>query len=183
VSATSSLLDPGFLDKFAHRWLEGWNAHDGAAVAALCTDDVEFTDPLLRTVHGRSAVASWARSGSRAFPDYRFEEPERAYLSRDTAKAIVPWRMVATNTGPIDPPGFAPTGRPVVIDGVDHWWFRDQLVGRYRADYDAQGVVVQLGLVPAPGSRTQAVMAAVQRLTARVRRVRPAPVRAAQRKP
>lgn len=70
-----------------------------------------------------------------------------------------------------------------MIDGVDHWWFRDQLVGLYRADYDAQGVVVQLGLAPAPGSRTQAVMAAVQRLTAKVRRVQRAAVRAAQMKP
>lgn len=99
MSASSPLLDAAFLDDFAHRWLKGWSAHDGAAVAALCTDDVEFTDPLLGTVHGRTAVAGWVAACSRAFPDYRFEEPERAYLSRDIAKAIVPWRMIAKNTG------------------------------------------------------------------------------------
>ena len=41
-----------------------------------------------------------------------------------------------------------------VMDGVDHWWFRDGLAQRYRADYDAQGLTVLLGLSPAPGSHT-----------------------------
>jgi hypothetical protein len=172
VSASEPLLDAAFLDDFAHRWLQGWNAHDGEAVAALCTEGVEFSDPLLGTVRGRAAVAGWVRSCAQAFPDYRFEEPERPYLSRDAAKAIVPWRMIATNTGPIDPPGFAPTGRSIVVDGVDHWWFGDGLVERYRADYDAQGLSVQLGLAPAPGSRTQHVLAAAQRLAAKLPRRR-----------
>jgi hypothetical protein len=92
-------VDAAFLDDFAHLWLQGWNAHDGEAVAALCTEEVEFSDPLLGTV----------------FPDYRFEEPERPCLSRDVAKAIVPGRMIATNTGPIDPPCFAPTGRSIIV--------------------------------------------------------------------
>jgi hypothetical protein len=52
-----------------------------------------------------------------------------------------------------------------VMDGVDHWWFRDGLAQRYRADHDAPGLTVQLGLSPAPGSHTQHVSAAVQRLT------------------
>ena len=39
-----------------------------------------------------------------------FEEPEPPYPSSDRAKAIVPWRMRGTHTGPIEPPGFAPTG-------------------------------------------------------------------------
>jgi hypothetical protein len=38
--------------------------------------------------------------------------------------------MLGTHTGPIDPPTFAPTGRSFVLDGVDHWWFRDGLVAR-----------------------------------------------------
>ena len=172
MSASEPLLDAAFLDDFAHRWLQGWNAHDGEAVAALCTEGVEFSDPLLGTVRGRAAVAGWVRSCAQAFLDYRFEEPERPYLSRDAAKAIVPWRMIATNTGPIDPPGFAPTGRSIVVDGVDHWWFGDGLVERYRADYDAQGLSVQLGLAPAPGSRTQHVLAAAQRLAAKLPRRR-----------
>lgn len=131
---------------------------------------MEFTDPAIGTVHGRAAVADWLRTCVRAFPDYRFEEPEPAYLARDGTKAILPWRMLGTNTGPIDPPGFAPTGRPLVLDGVDHWWFRDGLVARYRADYDSTGMARQLGLVPERGSRGERAMVRLQRLSARLKR-------------
>ena len=68
-----------------------------------------------------------------------------------TVAVIVVWRMTGTNTGPIEPPGISPTGRSFVVDGVDHWWFRDGLVARYRADYDSYGFFVQLGLIPGAG--------------------------------
>lgn len=170
ATTTQELVSEDFVADFGHRWLAAWNARDADGLAALCTEDVEFFDPAIGTVHGRQAVASWLRQCERAFPDYRFEEPEPPYVSRDRPKAIAPWRMSGTNTGPMDPPGFAPTGRPVVIEGVDHWWFRDGLVARYRADYDSTGVMRQLGLVPAAGSRAEQAMVRLQRLGARLRR-------------
>jgi steroid delta-isomerase-like uncharacterized protein len=169
---TTPVLDPTFLDEFAHQWFDAWNRRDGGALGTLCTEDVEFFDPAIGTIHGRDAVANWVRTCAQAFPDYRFEEPEPGYISRDRAKAIVPWRMVATNTGPLDPPGFAPTGKSCVIDGVDHWWFSDGLVGRYRADYDLNGALRQLGLVPEAGSRGEKVLVSLQRAATRVRRRR-----------
>ena len=168
--AIAATIERGFIEDFWHRWLDAWNRHDGEAVAELCTEDVDFTDPAIGTVRGRPAVADWVRTCSRAFPDYRFEEPEPAYVSSDRPKAIAPWRMLATNTGPIGPPGFAPTGRPIVLDGVDHWWFRDGLVERYRADYDLYGLLRQLGIAPEAGSRGERAMVLLQRAGARVRR-------------
>jgi hypothetical protein len=170
TAAVGAPLDLDFLDDFGHRWQDGWNRHDGRAVAELCTPDVEFFDPAIQTVHGRDAVAEWVDTCVRAFPDFRFEEPEPAYAARDRPKAIVPWRMLGTNTGPIDPPGFAPTGRSIALDGVDHWWFRDGLVARYRADYDLNGLMRQLGIAPEPGSRAERAMVRLQRLGARMKR-------------
>jgi steroid delta-isomerase-like uncharacterized protein len=170
ATEAASLLDSAFLDDFSHRWLGAWNQRDGDALATLCTEDVEFYDPAIGTIHGREAVANWVRACAQAFPDYRFEEPEPPYISRDRPKAIAPWRMVATNTGPLDPPGFAATGKPCVIDGVDHWWFRDGLVERYRADYDLNGALRQLGLVPEAGSRGEKMLVSLQRAAARLRR-------------
>ena len=115
-------------------------------------------------------MKEWLEACVRAFPDYRFEEPEPVYVSSDRPKVIAPWRMLGTHTGPIDPPGFAPTGRELVIDGVDHWWFRDGLVCRYRADYDSMGVSRQLGLMPERGSRTERALARLQRIGGRLRR-------------
>jgi len=163
-------LDPAFLEDFGQRWLAAWNERDPQGLAALCTEDVEFFDPAIGTVHGRGPVADWVRTCIRAFPDYRFEEPEGAYLSTEQPKAILPWRMAGTNPGPIDPPGFVATGRAIVVDGVDHWWFRDGLVARYRADYDSLGLMRQLGLVPESGSRGERGMVSLQRLGARLRR-------------
>ena len=171
-TAPAAGLDPAFLEDFAHRWLDAWNHRDGDGLSSLCTPDVEGADPAVGTIRGRAAVADWVRICQRAFPDYRFEEPEPPYPSRTEQKAIVPWRMVGTHSGPLSPPGFAPTGRSVVIDGVDHWWFRDGLVARYRADYDLTGVSRQLGLVPERGSRAERVMVGLQRLQQRVARRR-----------
>lgn len=170
ATPASTTLDPAFLDDFSHRWLEAWNRRDAEGLAALCTEDVEFFDPAIDTVHGRPAVADWVRTCASAFPDYSFEESERPYISRDEPKAIAPWRMRGTNTGPIDPPGFAPTNKPIVLDGVDHWWFRDGLVARYRADYDSNGLLRQLGLVPPSGSRGERAMVGLQRAGARLKR-------------
>ena len=170
TTGAAQTIDAAFLDDFSHRWLAAWNERDAEALAGLCTEDVEFFDPAIGTVHGRAAVADWLRTCVRAFPDYRFEEPEPGYLSRDGAKAILPWRMRGTNTGPIEPPGFAPTGRSFVLEGVDHWWFRDGLVDRYRADYDSTGFARQLGLVPERGSRGERAMVRLQRLGARLKR-------------
>jgi hypothetical protein len=177
TETTPATLDPGFLEEFGHRWLDAWNRHHPEGLARLCTEDVEFTDPAIGTVHGREAVADWVRTCDRAFPDYRFEEPEPPYLARDRPKAIVPWRMLATNTGPIEPPGFAATGRPMVLEGVDHWWFTGDLVSRYRADYDLNGLLRQLGIVPEPGSRGERAMVLLQRAGARVASARQRPAR------
>jgi steroid delta-isomerase-like uncharacterized protein len=170
TTAQAGPLDLAFLDDFAHRWLHAWNAHDGGALAELCTEDIAFYDPAIQTVHGREAVAGWVETCVRAFPDFRFEEPEPPYAARDVPKAIAPWRMLGTNTGPLDPPGFAATGKPIVLEGVDHWWFRDGLVARYRADYDLNDIMRQLGIVPEPGSRGEQAMVRLQRLGARVKR-------------
>lgn len=70
-------------------------------------------------------------------------------------------------TGPLIPPGFAPTGRRVEIHGDDHCDSRGDLVCRCEAVYDLNGVGVQLGAVPAPGTGVERLAVLVQRLQAR----------------
>jgi len=65
-------------------------------------------------------------------------------------KAIVLWRTLGTHSGPIEPPGIPPTNRSFVIDGADHWTFRDGLVSRCRAYWDLNDLLRQLGLAPTP---------------------------------
>src|SRR3954468_23173518 len=92
-STTTERIDPAFLEDFSHRWLDAWNKHDGNALAQLVTEDVDFFDPAIgppRLAPGDVSssppppapapapppVAEWVRQCDRAFPDYRFEEPE-----------------------------------------------------------------------------------------------------------
>ena len=72
--------------------------------------------------------------------------------------------------GHIDPPGFAPTGASFKVDGVDLWTMRDERIARYRAFYDLNDLVRQLGILPPAGSRAERVTVALQRLQVRLRR-------------
>jgi steroid delta-isomerase-like uncharacterized protein len=161
------------LDAFCARYLAAWNDHSAAAMADLVTDDVVWEDPALpETAHGPAAVQDFMRAAWVAFPDLRFDESDEPHRTATGDQVAWRWRMRGTNTGPIDPPGFAPTGKAIVIEGVDLWTMRDGRIARYRAFYDFNALAVQLGLAPAPGSRLEKGMAALQRLGARVARRR-----------
>jgi steroid delta-isomerase-like uncharacterized protein len=161
-------LDPAFLEGFAHRWLEAWNSHDGDKVAALCTEDIVYDDPALeQTARSRAEVAAFVRQASAAFPDYEFDEPAPGVASQTEPVAIVPWRMRGTFAGRLDPPGFAPTGGRIEIEGLDHWTFRDGLICRYRAYYDLMVMARQIGAAPEPGTPAEKVGVALQRIKAR----------------
>jgi ketosteroid isomerase-like protein len=161
-------LAEDFLRSFSARWHAAWNSHDHTQVAALCAEDVEWHDPSLpEPGHGVAVIAGLMETLVRTCPGFRFEETEPAYPSPTRAKAIAPWRFTGTMTGPLIPPRFAPTDRRVEFHGDDHWDFRGGLVARCEAVYDLNGVGVQLGAVPAPGSTGERVAVMLQRLQAK----------------
>ena len=111
-------------------------------------------------------------------PDLRFELLEGPYLLGEN-RAAFRWRGTGTLTGPLDPPGFAPTGKRFEIDGADFHEYRDGRISRLRILFDVNGASQQLGLVPLPGSRTERVAVALQRLGRRFARAvqgEPAPL-------
>jgi steroid delta-isomerase-like uncharacterized protein len=139
----------GWLRGFSERYISAWNAHDPAAVAACATEDVIWDDPgLAEPAQGRAELAAFVQMGVTAFPDYEFTERGGPAISDDGLVAYVPVRMTGTNTGPIEPPGFAATGRRFSFEAVDVWTFRAGLIWRYRAAYDFAGLARQLGLMP-----------------------------------
>jgi steroid delta-isomerase-like uncharacterized protein len=172
-TATSALdvMDAGELREFAERYLGAWNSRDPAAVGECVTEDVFWEDPALaEPARGRREVEAFVELTRTAFPDYEFVELGLPAPSQDGLTAYAPWRMTGTNTGPIDPPGLAATRRPVDIEGIDRWQFRDGLIVRYRAFYDFTEMARQLGLMPPRGGALERIGAQAQRLAARVRR-------------
>lgn len=162
---------PPELRQFVDRYTAAWNGCDTDAIAQLITDDIEWADPALpEPARGIAEVQEFMRVSHRAFADLRFSDPDPPACAANGDLVLWVWHMDGTHTGDIDPPGFAPTGRAISIDGIDQWLMRDGRIARYRAFYDMNGLARQLGIVPEAGSRAERGMVALQRLQARFRR-------------
>jgi steroid delta-isomerase-like uncharacterized protein len=158
------------LETFGEAYLAAWNSHDEARLLAFLHPEIVYDDAAWPvTMRGHDDVRTFLRFAWRAFPDLRFEILDGPFrLGAD--KAAWRWRGRGTMTGPVDPPRFAPTGRPWSLDGVDVHEYRDGRVARLRIVFDAADLSRQVGLLPAPGSRAERAMAAAQRFAARLRR-------------
>ena len=160
---TSTLRD------FPQRFAAAWNGREASAMDALVTDDVVWHDPARpEPARGKAEVRAFMEDSWRSFPDLRFSEPDPPFCVEQDDRIAWAWRMQGTFTGaPMNPPGFAATGRAMDVTGIDQWELRDGRIARYRAHYDVNGVAVQLGIVPPPGSGAEKAMVTLQRLQAR----------------
>ena len=68
------------------------------------------------------------------------------YIAPGQPKAAFHWTGRGTHSGPIDPPGFAQTGKQVEFEGADFHEYRDGRVCRLRIVFDMMDVTRQLGL-------------------------------------
>jgi steroid delta-isomerase-like uncharacterized protein len=161
------MLDERFAREFAERYVEAWNSHDAHRIEPLVIRDVVWLDPALpEPARGVEEVKDHMRSAWVAFPDLHFT-PGPLWLDPHEDSMSWSWRMEGTHDGPLDPPGFAPTGRRIDVDGIDVWDFEDGRIRRYRAYYDMADLARQLGVMPTPGSRGERVGVLVQRAQAR----------------
>ncbi|WP_280329876.1 ester cyclase [Nocardia wallacei] len=171
-------LDPGaepiagrdWLRAFVDRYIAGWNTGDPAAVAACVTTDTRWLDPSEEAlIVGRAGVAKFVGDTVRSFPDVSYDLVFEPTLTADNRAAIVPWRMSGTHLGPIDPPGFAATGRKFDLLVVDIWQFRSELIWRSKATWDLNELLLQLGLLPKRNGFAERFMARLQRAGAKLR--------------
>ena len=145
-----------------------WNAHDPSAIAALVTDDILYEDPGATEpqMRGRAATEAWARTALRGVPDMHLEKLEE-WVSPGGSVISSYFRFTATLTGPIDPPGIAPTGQALHSMGMDRSELRNGLVSRHQIFWDIQDRARQVGLAPARGSLLERAGFKLQHLTAR----------------
>jgi steroid delta-isomerase-like uncharacterized protein len=159
-----------WVQEFARRWLDAWNSHEADRILALVTEDVEYRDDSWpKPMRGHADVREFVEALWRATPDMTFELLAGPYVIPGEPRAAFHWRGSGTFTGPLDPPGFAPTGRRWEIDGADFQEYRDGRVCKNRTAVDMMTASRQLGLMPATGSRGERAMAAAQRGAMRVR--------------
>jgi steroid delta-isomerase-like uncharacterized protein len=168
--------------EFCRRYTEAWNSHEADRLLELLTDDIVWEDPSLpeKAARGHDGVRAWLESTWRAMPDATFTNvDDQVYVSNDGRRIAAPWRLEATLLGPLEPPGFAATGSPVQMSGVDLMEdFEDNRARRIRTIYDGLGLARQIGAAPEPGTRNERVGVVLQRMAARkMRKNAPSPTR------
>ena len=163
--------------EFAERWVGRWNAHDVEGILALVTEDITWEDPSIDDIaSGPAAARRYIEHLFRAFPDISWTMPSGLFISLEDDEEIVkvgqPWACSGTALGPIDPPGFAPTGMKFALEGFDVWALQrsDSKVRQVVSHYDALEFARRVGLVPARGSVGERVLVGMQRLRARLGR-------------
>lgn len=162
-------LNERFLRDFIDRLSTAVNAHDSEAIADLCTENVIWVDPgAPGPLHGRKAVRDFHRDVLfRAIPDVRYRIVDGPYLSLDGTKAAVRARFSGTMTGPMEPPGFAPTGHPVEFETAEFWEFEGEQLARETVMLDMLALARQIGAAPRPGSFAERITVVLQRMSAR----------------
>src|SRR5882724_10970173 len=98
----------------ARMYFDGWNAHEGAAVARAVTGT--YVDPTLPAPIAGDDLAAYVDGLCAAFPDLAFV-PEPELVDGDVV--VARWRMQGTNDGSPLPGAPAPTNGRIDLPGID----------------------------------------------------------------
>ena len=165
-------LEKETISDMLYGFFDAYNRHDLDAVLAYCTEDVLWEDPTAGIVHGRQAVRSALGNVFRAFPDMKFPKDELDYfMSFDGTRAASSWRLTGTMKGPMDPPGYAPTGGTVDIKGVCLYVLEDGLIDHHTIIFDMIELGRQIDALPPAGSLMDKMAVRLQTLKARRKKV------------
>lgn len=146
--------------------IRAFNDHDPDGILSHFTEDVHWEDPSLpEAAVGSRAARAAVENLLHAFPDQQFDiDTLQILLDPEGRYGTSVWSWTGTMTGPIDPPGYAPTGKQAHMTGACFYEFRDGRIARHVVLYDMLGILQQLGLMPATTSAPAKMMAGAQRL-------------------
>jgi len=128
-------------------FLDAWNRHDGAGVAAFMAEDGSYEDVALGAKHtGRADIAAWIDGmAGELSSDYRLDPV--SFVQNGDAYAGE-WVLTGTQDGS---GGALPgTGKRFSIRGVSIGVLENGKVKQNIDYWDMAGFLVQIGLMPAP---------------------------------
>lgn len=138
-------------EAIARRSIEDvWNKGKLETIAELYTTDYMNNDPL-NTTKGLEAYKNFVTKYRVAFPDTRIDIDEMISTG-DTV--VVRWRYTGTHKGPLE--GVAPTGRKVTGTGISISHFSGDRIKEAFINWDALGLMQQIGAVTLPGKAKEA---------------------------
>jgi len=129
------------------RWaFDCLNRRDVAALKQFWTDETveRFPD---KTCRGADEIAAYFEEALAALPDWHMEVRT---ITEQGDDVFVHWHLTGTHDGPIL--GIEPTGKPLAIDGIDHFVVRDGRVVSNFVVFDQMQYARQIGMMPADES-------------------------------
>lgn len=129
---------------------EVWNRGNLQVIDEVFTDDCVGHNPTDPT-RGREAVKEVVRKYRSAFPDARIDIDE-TFSAGD--RVVARWRYSGTQLGQLD--ALAPTGRRVEGTGITIYRFSGDRIEEEFENWDALGLMQQLGVVTLPGKAARA---------------------------
>ena len=160
-----------FAAEFFREWTGAGNRGDWPAFEAMLHEDVTLVDPLdPEPAVGRTAVLARAKAQYAPFPDGRVDVVGVPFATADRSALGYRWRFVGTHERPIQPPGFAPTGVRLCLEGMSYLHVERGRVRSVRLYFDTTEVARQIGAAPPRGGRLERLAVTAQRLRARRRR-------------
>lgn len=154
--------------RFVDDWVGAVNCGDIESLLVKCTEDVNFKDAAFQEPFvGKAAVREILSAVFRAFPDMTFRLLGDPFLSLDSARVGIRVEVTATMSGPLVPPGFAPTGAPIRVDAVELYEFHDGLVSDIELILDMLDLGRQIGAAPEVGSAADRFGVRMQRRKAK----------------
>lgn len=162
-----AVLDKHAVGAMLDGFFAAYNRHDIDGVLAHCTDDLVWEDPTAGVLHGKDEVRKALGNVFRAFPDMRFGQDDMSFfLSFDGTRAASGWHLLGTMKGPLDPPGYAPTNRPIEIKGVCLYELREGLISHHTIIFDMIPLGRQMDALPLAGSLMDKMVVRLQRIKA-----------------
>ncbi len=126
---------------------EIWNKGNLAAIDKVYAADYVDHDPSSpEPTRGREGVRKFITMYHSAFPDLRISMED---MVCDGDKVVSRWVARGTHKG--DLMGIAPTGKFVTTKGISVARISGGLIAEEWENYDALGMLQQLGVVPSPG--------------------------------
>ena len=129
------------------RWVfDNINRRDSSVLRQVWTAEtvVRFPD---RTCSGADEIAAYFDEAFAAMPDWHVKVVSIAAQDDDV---FVHWHLTGTHNGPLL--GIEPTGKPLAVDGMDHFVVRDGKIVSNFVIFDQMQYARQIGMMPPDGS-------------------------------
>ena len=125
---------------------EVWNKGNVADFIEHSDENTVFYPPAGPSLQGTEAFKQWVLLYRNAFPDLHFTIEDQI---AEGDKVVTRWTARGTHKCKLM--GISPTGKQVTVTGINFSHIVGGLYVEFWTNFDALGMMQQLGVIPAPG--------------------------------